>query len=278
MGMLDGKVALISGTGGGQGRAAALIFAREGAIVVGCDFNAETAEETLDLVKAAGGEMISVHPCDLTTPAGAKDWVESAIQAFGKIDILYNNAAALKIYGPFAESTLEDWNNNLLYELTIVYISTHAAWPHLIRNGGTVINIAALAAHLEVFPSRSAGHAAAKAGVVAFTRMLSSEGAAHGVRALSISPGLIRTAATEHYWRDDPRERQKKALFFGKIPSDRAGSCEEVAELAAFLASDRAAYINSTDIIIDGGLKGSSFGSYDQLPSGSGAESLNTLK
>src|ERR1700687_1549470 len=133
MGMLDGTVALISGTGAGQGRAAALIFAREGARVFGCDYNAAGAEETVEMVRRAGGEMRSIHPCDITDPEATKAWVKAGHDAWGGFNVLYNNAGSLRIYGSFAESKLEDWNENLLYELTSVYIASHAAWPYLVE-------------------------------------------------------------------------------------------------------------------------------------------------
>ncbi len=267
MGMLSGKVALISGTGGGQGRAAALVFAREGARVFGCDIKAEGSEETLAMVRKAGGEMQSMHPCDLTDEATAKAWVKAGHDAWGGFSILYNNAGSVRQRGAFADSRLADWNATLLYELTIVYLCAHAAWPYLVgRGGGVILNVGSIVAHRETFPSRSAAHSAAKAGVLALTRALALEGAPHSIRALSISPGLIRSPTTEHYWSDDPREVAKKDLFVGKIPMGRAGECEEVAEVAAFLASARASYINGTDILIDGGLNGTAFGLYDTLP------------
>lgn len=267
MGLLEGKVALISGIGGGQGRAAALVFAREGARVFGCDINRDSAEETVEMVRKAGGEMRSAHPCNLTDPAQAAAWIKACHDHWGDFDILYNNAASLQIYGSFADSKLEDWNQNLQHELTIVYICSHAAWPYFVKRGrGVILNVASIVAHREIFPSRSAGHSAAKAGVLAMTRMLAIEGAPHGIRALSISPGLIRSAATRHFWSNEPREVAKRDIFISKIPAGRAGECEEVAEVAAFVVSDRASYINATDIIVDGGLIGTSFGCYSNLP------------
>jgi meso-butanediol dehydrogenase / (S,S)-butanediol dehydrogenase / diacetyl reductase len=266
MTLLDGKVALISGTASGQGRAAALVFAREGARVHGCDVNAEGAAETVELVHATGGEMTSLHPCDLTDPAAAAAWVTTARTAWGGFDILYNNAGSLLSRGPFEESTLEDWNATIQHELTIVYISARAAWAGLKEHKGVVLNVASVAAHRENFPSRSPAHGAAKAGVLALTRMLASEGAPHGIRAVSISPGLIHTATTSHFWANNARSAAKKQAFFDKIPLGRAGESEEIAEVAAFLASPRASYINGTDIIVDGGLTGTSYGSYDALP------------
>lgn len=270
-GLLDGKVALISGAGGGQGRAAALIFAREGAKIVGCDVNVQGSEETLRLVAEAGGDMISVHPCDASDPDAAAGWVESAAARFGGVDILYNNAGAVRSRGAFGETTLEGWNETLRFELTIVYVCTKAAWPLLTRRGGIILNVGSIVAHRETFPSRSTAHSAAKAGVLGLTRSLAAEGAPYGVRALSISPGLIRSPTTEHYWGSDRREIAKRNAFLAKIPLGRAGLCEEVAEVAAFLASGRASYVNGADLMIDGGLNATSYGDYDALPeSGNG--------
>jgi len=267
MGLLEGKVALISGTGGGQGRAAALVFAREGARVFGCDINREGATETVELVRKAGGEMRSMQPCDLTDPDQASKWIEAARNAWGGIDILFNNASSVRSIGPFGESRLDDWNANILYELTIVYICARAAWQPLIdRGGGVILNTGSQVAYREIFPARLPAHSASKSGVLGLTRLLASEGAAHKIRALSISPGLIRSPATQHYWKDDPLWARKKKHFFNKIPLGRAGECKEVAEVAAFLASDRASYMTGSDILVDGGLVSTSYGSEASLP------------
>jgi NAD(P)-dependent dehydrogenase (short-subunit alcohol dehydrogenase family) len=123
-------------------------------------------------------------------------------------------------------------------------------------------------AYREIFPARSPAHSAAKGGVLGLTRTLASEGAPHRIRAVSISPGLIRSAATQHYWRNEPLAAAKKDLYLAKIPLGRAGECEEVAEVAAFLASDRASYINGSDVLVDGGLVSTSYGSHDALNMG----------
>ena len=267
MGLLDGKTALISGTGGGQGRAAALVFAREGARIFGCDLKTEGAQETMEMVRKAGGEMYSMHPCDLSNPEAARAWIETANSQWGGFDILYNNAGSIHSRGPFHKTTLEGWNATLMHDLTIVYICSHAAWPHLVaRGGGVIINVASVVAYRDTFPTRSTAHCVAKAGVLALTRSLAAEGAASSIRAVSLSPGLIRAPNTEHYWNEEPLEIAKRLAFLGKIPLGRAGHGEEVAEVAAFVASDRASYINGTDILVDGGLNGTSFGHYDQLP------------
>lgn len=250
MGRLDDKVALISGTAGGMGRAAAIEFARQGAMVAGCDMDAERDAETAEMVKAAGGVMRSFAPVDLTTEDGAGAWVSGAVEAFGGVDILYNNASVARV-GPWDELTYEEWRFGITYELDIVYLSTKAAWPQLVqRGGGCIVNIGSVSAHRGASFVHQHAHGAAKGGVVAFTKHLMISGIPHSIRANSISPGMIRTPATAQFV-DDP-EGPLQSLI-AQIPSRRAGEPEEVGRLAAFLASDDAAYINGADIPIDGG-------------------------
>src|SRR5262249_55735729 len=144
MGRLDGKVALITGTASGQGRAAALLFAREGAKVAGCDMNAAAAEETVRLVQAEGGEMWSKAPVDLGDEEQSKAWVDEAAERYGGIDILYNNAGANTV-GPFAVTPVEDYRFTLRNEVDTIYFVTRAAWRHLVsRGGGSIINTASV--------------------------------------------------------------------------------------------------------------------------------------
>lgn len=261
MGKLDGKIALITGTAAGQGRAAAIAFAAEGAKVFGCDILSEESEETIRLVKAQSGEMRSLHPCDVSDFEQAKTWVAAAIEAYGSIDILYNNAGALHSRSRFGESTIADWDLTVRYELSIVYVATLAAWPHLERqNHGVIINTASASGHVETHPLHSSAHGATKAGVMALTRALASEGARSNIRAVSISPGPIERPATPGSApRDAGRQRALDTLL-NKIPAGRFGLPDDVAKLAVFLASDEAAYINGTDIRVDGGLTAISYG------------------
>lgn len=248
---LQGKVALISGTAGGMGAAAALEFAAQGAAVVGSDLDAEGAEETTRRVRAAGGTMITTAPVDLTSEADAERWVSDAVAAFGGVDILYNNASVARV-GPWDELTLEGWRFAIGHELDIVFICTKATWPELAaRGGGVVINVASVAAKLGATFVHQHAHGAAKGGVLAFTKHLVVSGAPHRIRAVSISPGMILTPATRPVVESPggPGETLRAG-----IPSGRFGEPEEVARLAAFLASDAAAYINGADIAIDGGV------------------------
>jgi NAD(P)-dependent dehydrogenase (short-subunit alcohol dehydrogenase family) len=251
MGDLDGKVALISGTAGGMGRAAALEFAAQGARVVGCDLDAAGAAETVSQVRDAGGTMVSLEPIDLTSEEATARWVQLAVREFGGVDVLYNNASVARV-GTWDELTLEEWRRSMLYELDIVYISTKAAWGALVkRGGGVVINVASVAAKMGASFVHQHAHGAAKGGVLAFTKHLVVSGAPHNIRAVSISPGMIVTPATAPVVLD--AEGPGESLRTG-IPSGRFGEPWEVARLAAFLASDGAGYINGADIAIDGGV------------------------
>jgi meso-butanediol dehydrogenase / (S,S)-butanediol dehydrogenase / diacetyl reductase len=260
MANLDGKVVMISGTAGGQGRAAALAFARAGAKVMGCDVKTADAEKTVAIVRGAGGDMRSLHPLDVSELGAAERWAKEAHDTFGGIDVLYNNAGSLRAKSAFGKSTMEEWDLTIRYELTILYTSTRAVWPHLVaRGGGLVISTASMSGHREFLPLRTCAHGATKAGVMGFTRMLAAEGAPYKIRANSISPGLIRSPATERFWTGDQEQRAIGAAMMAKIPMGRHGLPEEIANVAVFLASSEASYINGADILVDGGAVGVSW-------------------
>lgn len=251
MGALDNRVVMISGTGGGQGRSAALLFAAEGAKVFGCDINKEGDAETVAMVRDAGGEMTSVAPADLSSAEGAQAWIDSGVETYGGCDVLYNNASSARV-GPFDAMELEDWHHTIRNELDIVYFSTRAAWPYLIKaDKGVVINIASLSATQGSAFVGQAAHGAAKGGVLAFTKHVCAAGAEHGIRAVSISPGLIRTPATAPFIDNPPPQ---VTSLIANTPARRVGQPEDIANVALFLASDNASFINGADIIVDGGL------------------------
>jgi meso-butanediol dehydrogenase / (S,S)-butanediol dehydrogenase / diacetyl reductase len=246
---LANKVALISGTARGMGRAAAMEFATEGAKVVGCDLDTAGAAETVELVRAAGGEMVSLAPVDLSNQDGADAWVQLAIETYGRVDVLYNNASALR-HGHIADMPIDDWYFTIQNELHLVFHCTRAAWPHLVASKGCVLNVASVAATRGVGFVPMAPHGAAKGGVLAFTQHLVAEGAGFGVRANAISPGMIRTPETAQFL--DVPDHPLHAVL-AATPARRAGETSEVAKLAVFLCSDDASYINGAHIAIDGG-------------------------
>ncbi|MDO0917038.1 SDR family oxidoreductase [Streptomyces sp. DT2A-34] len=250
MGRLDGKIAFISGTGAGIGRAAARIFAAEGALVFGCDIDEDSAAETVELVEKTGGAMRSVAPVDLSTEAGAGEWVDAGIEAFGGIDILYNNASALR-NGPFGTMAADDWYFTLRNELDIPYFCTRAAWPHLIaRGGGAVLNVASVAAVRGARFMPMVPHGAAKGGVPAMSKHLCAAGAPHRTRVNTVAPGMTRTSATAPFL-DDPNG--PKEQLGARIPVGRVGEPEDIARVAALLCFDEAAFVNGANLMVDGG-------------------------
>src|ERR1700758_1679745 len=142
-GRLSGKVCIVTGTGGSMGRAAALTFAREGALLVGCDVAVEPAEATVEAVRAGGGQIVSLQPCLLDDPGECAKLVELAISEFGSIDVLYN-LAGRSHFGRLEEVTDEDWDAARRDEVDLIFYLTREAWPHLKATKGVVVNMASL--------------------------------------------------------------------------------------------------------------------------------------
>lgn len=173
---LAGKVALITGTGVGMGRAAALRFAAEGATVVGCDLNPKTSEETVRLVRDAGGAMTAAAPVDLSSYEATQHWIDEAAATHGGIDVLYNNAS-LPVVGPWDDLTVDDWHAGIRNELDLVFYACKIAWPHLVaRGGGSIINVASIASIRGAAFFQQAAHGAAKGGVLSLTYHLAAAG------------------------------------------------------------------------------------------------------
>lgn len=251
MGRLDGKIALITGIGGGMGVVAAQMFAREGARVVGCDLDADGAQRTVDAVRAAGGEMTAMGPVDLGDAEAAQAWVDDAVKVYGGIDVLYNNASTQR-FAPMDELSIADWDFTMRNELDLVYYTTRAAWPHLKTfGGGSIINVGSIAALRGVEFMAQNAHSAAKGGVIALTLQMVSEGGRHGIRANVISPGMTETPNTAPLLADPPERFQKVVL--DRIPLGRHGQPSDVVNAAIFLASDESSWISGTNIVIDGG-------------------------
>ena len=249
MGRLDGKIAIITGTGSGMGRASAIAFAREGAKVVGCDINVENAEATVEEVRRNGGEMASLHPVDLTVPEGASKLVAFALEQFGGIDILFNNAA-MAYFDFFPDMTYETFSRTMRGEVDIVFLVTREVWPHLVeRGGGSIINMGSMAARAGARGQGALAHSAAKGAVVSMTRQLAVEGAEHKIRANTISPGLIRSAQTEPFLHDQQFMQMVEQSFL--VP--RPGEPMEIAHCAVYLASEESTYVTGSDFLIDGG-------------------------
>ncbi len=245
---LEGKRVLLTGTAGGQGEAAQAMFAREGARVVGCDLQDGAAQRTAEVLQAEGHDVTG-YTVDLADPDAAEKWVEDGVAQLGGIDVLYNNAAGYG-FAPFAEMTLEMWRHVIRVELDIVFHTTRPAWAHLLKGeSSSIINTASMSAVRGIGPLGQAAHAAAKGGVVALTKTLAAEGAVDGLRANAISPGFVRTPAT-----DAAVGPELRAFQLGMHLIQRPGEGEEIAYLAVYLASDESRWVTGQNYSIDGGV------------------------
>lgn len=248
-GRLEGKVALITGIGGGMGRAAALRFTREGAKVVGCELNPDSLAETVEAVRAEGGRIEGFAPVDLSDADAAERWVDEAAEVFGAVDILYNNASNPQ-FGAIDEMPVSVWDQVMANELNLVFYATRAAWKHLKRDGGVVVNVGSIAGTrgVEFMPQNA--HGTAKAGVINLTQQLAVEGAPHGIRAVCVSPGFTVTPSTEWLVEHGDEAFRKN---IARIPLGRPGKPDDIVNAVVFLASDEASWITGVNLVIDGG-------------------------
>ncbi|WP_284532695.1 SDR family NAD(P)-dependent oxidoreductase [Nocardioides sp. T2.26MG-1] len=250
-GLLAGKIALITGVGGGIGVTAARRFAAEGARVVGCDLDEDGAASTEELVRAEGGEITVFGGVDLGDADAACAWVDAAVATYGGIDVLYNNASTQR-FAPIEELSVEDWDFTMRNELDLVFYTVKAAWPHFkAHGGGSIVNVGSIAALRGVEFMAQNAHSTAKGGVIALTLQLVVEGGPHGIRANVISPGMTETPNTASLLADPP-ERMRRVVL-DRIPLGRPGRPEDVVNAAVFLASDESAWISGTNIVVDGG-------------------------
>jgi NAD(P)-dependent dehydrogenase (short-subunit alcohol dehydrogenase family) len=248
--LLDGKVALITGAASGQGRAASVLFAEHGAGIVVADMNNEGAAETVRLVESAGSKAVAIH-ADVSQRAHNDQMVAAALDAFGRLDVLYNNAA-IQMSGRLVECSEEQWDITIATNLSAIFWACRAAMPSLLEgDGGSIINTSSV---LGLIGSEGyAAYGPAKAGLVALTRQIATE---YGpkVRANVIAPGSIDTPRFRKVTAEMPDGDAFLDGLLGNIPLHRLGTAEDVSRVALFLASDLSAYTSGAVIPVDGGL------------------------
>jgi len=252
MGRLQGKIALITGTADGQGRAAALAFAREGAKIVGCDLKTDLAAETVEMVRRAGGEMVSMQPLHLNDEEQVKAWIDFAVKSYGDFDILYNNASGVR-GGSIESLTREDWDFNIANEVTILFLAIKHALPVFKRKGrGVILNTGSVAGMVgAAMPGNIPGnfvHNISKAAVIRMGVNLAVELSPYNIRVNTVSPGLIDTPAVRPLLEAGGLEP-----FMRSILVKRKGEGSDIAQAAVFLCSDEASYITGANLPVDGG-------------------------
>jgi NAD(P)-dependent dehydrogenase (short-subunit alcohol dehydrogenase family) len=250
MGRLDGKVAIVTGAASGFGRTTAVRFAREGARVIVVDLDKLRGRD----VVAEIGDAARLVVGDVSTSDVANEAVEVARDAFGGLDILVNNAGIVQEDDRDTWDTSEAmWDRVLEVNLRSIYVCSKAAIPTMIAaRRGSIVNIASIAASVCV---GGAAYAAAKGGIVSYTRHVGRELANKGVRMNCVSPGFMRSPMTtgERLGLDDDAQEARLEQFARHVPMKRMGAMDDISDAVLFLASDEASYITGQELIVDGG-------------------------
>lgn len=243
--LLKNKIAIITGAGSGIGRAMALAFAREGASIVVSDISDERGQETVKMIEAASGSAIFQH-ADTSRPEDSNTLVEKTVNTFGRLDIACNNAGIAGTSTLLANYTDDDWHRIININLNGVFYGMRAEIPAMLANGGgAIVNTSSILG--SVSSVNSSAYTAAKHGVVGLTKAASNEYAKNGIRTNAIGPGYIDTPLLLEL------EQEKRDGLIDLHPIGRLGRAEEVAELAVWLASDRASFVTGAYYPVDGG-------------------------
>jgi len=248
---LAGKVCIVTGAGSGIGRASALLFAREGGLLMAADLDEASARETAE---AIGGDAVAQR-VDVADEAETLALVAQVIERFGRVDVLFNNAGISGV-GDVEETTLELWEQVMRVNVRGVFLMSRAVAPIMIRQrGGSIINMSSTIA--EIGLAQRASYAASKGAILALTRAMQVDYAPFGIRVNALLPGTIHTPFVEKYLRESypNREEGLKAIRKRQLTAE-LGKPEDVASAALFLASDESSFVMGTGLFVDGGVRG----------------------
>lgn len=249
-GLLEGKVCLITGSGGGIGRRAAVLFSRHGARVVVNDVDESGGRGTVSLIKSQGGGAIFV-PADVSNDEQVEALFAAALEEFGRLDVSYHNAGIMHPgdAGP-VDTSLDVWDRTIDIDLKGVFLSCRHAIPSLLASGGgSIINVASFVARVGAARPQIA-YTAAKGGVASLTREIAVQYARQGIRANALCPGPVRTPLLESLLQDVTRRQNR----LNHVPLNRFAEPNEIASAALFLASDLSSYMTGAELVVDGGI------------------------
>src|SRR5438876_6331341 len=248
-GHVDGKVALVTGGGSGIGRATALVFAREGAKVVVADIVVTGGEETVRLIKAAGGEAVFIK-ADVSKAAEVEALVRKTVETYSRLDCAFNNAGIEGEVAQTSDCTEENWDRTIAINLKGVWLCLKYEIPQMLKQGGGAIVNTASVAGLVGFQGIPA-YVASKHGVAGLTKTAALEYAKAGIRVNAVCPGVIHTPMVERAFRASP---QMAEAAIAMEPVGRLGKPEEIAEAVVWLCSDAASFVTGLPMVVDGGL------------------------
>jgi len=256
---LKGKIAIVTGGGSigpgiGNGKAAAILYAREGASVMVVDSSTKAAEETKNIIVEENG-ICTIFRADVSQSIDCKNMIEKCIKHFGRIDILHNNVG-IEIPGGIDQASENDWNRTIDVNLKSMFLTCKYTLPHMEKQAsGSIVNISSINA-IRTLPALSVAYSSSKAGIIALTREIALQYAGKGIRANAILPGLINTpfvisSLTDAYGGKVQEMIKKRDAM---CPMRKQGEPWDVAYASLFLASDEAKYITGITLVVDGGL------------------------
>ena len=258
---LKGKVAIVTGAGSvgpgwGNGKATAVLLARQGAAVFGIDVNAAAADETRDIITGEGGVCVT-HVCDMLDSAQVKDAVAACVARFGRIDILVNNVGGSHPGNP-VDMPEDVWDRQIDFNLKTPFLGCKYVLPVMeAQGGGAIVNISSIAGLRMSGDRVHVGYSASKAGVIGFSKAVAQGYAKKKIRCNTVVPGVMHTPLVEHRLVRQLGANDAEALIakrHASVPMGHMGSGWDIAHAVLFLASDEAGYITGTELVVDGGL------------------------